>query len=131
MPEVENEERVFDKVIALQGVVVPRLMYAGPMLGGRHAIATSDCGQTLDVWAESASAEAKAIVGADARAKLRRLHEAGVLHRDIKAQNIGVDKNNTVRLFDLALSTDLEDVDSALAVAEREALDTELRYLGA
>jgi hypothetical protein len=84
VPEVENEERVFDMVIALQGDVVPRLLYSGPMIGGRHAIATQDCGQTLDEWAENASAQDKAIVGAEARAKLRRLHEAGVLHRDIR-----------------------------------------------
>jgi serine/threonine protein kinase len=114
----------------LQDNVIPTLVYAGPMIGGRYAIATSDCGQTLDVWAENASVEDKAMVGAEVRAKLRLLHEAGVLHRDIKAQNIAVSKDNAVRLFDLALSTDLEDVDSALAVAEREALDAELRYVG-
>jgi hypothetical protein len=101
VPEVQNEERVFDKVIALQGDVVPRLLYSGPMIGGRHVIATWDRGQTMDAWAENASAQDKAIVGAEARVKLRRLHEAGVLHRKIKAQNIAVDKdNNTVRLID-------------------------------
>jgi serine/threonine protein kinase len=82
------------------------------------------------VWAQHASAEDKARVGAEVRDKLRRLHEAGILHRDIKAQSNAVDKDSIVRLFDLSLSTDLDDVDCALAVAERKALDAELRHVG-
>jgi hypothetical protein len=132
VPEVENEERVFDTVIALQGDVVPRLLYSGPMIGGRHVIASQDCGQTmldLDAWADNASAQDKIIVGAEARTKLRRLYEAGVLLRKIKAQNIVVDKNNnTVRLIDLALLTDLAAVDTAEVITERAEMDGELRY---
>jgi hypothetical protein len=129
--EVQNEERVFDKLEDVQGDVVPRLVYAGQMFGGRHAIATSDCGQTIDVWAETAAPDALAAVGAQARAKLRKLHQVGVLHKDIKAGNITVDSNNTVRFIDLAFARDLHDPDSPEAVGERAVLDMELRGIGA
>jgi predicted Ser/Thr protein kinase len=131
VPELKNEMRMYEKLSALQGDVLPNLVYAGPMLAGRTAIATSDCGVPLDEWAKTASPEDLAIVAAEARRKLRKLHDAGVLHGDIKPLNIAVDCDRKVSLIDLAFALELGGANAPEAEAEREALDAELRYIGA
>jgi tRNA A-37 threonylcarbamoyl transferase component Bud32 len=130
--EMLNEERVYSKLkqYNLQGDIVPELVYAGPMLGCRHAIATSDCGQTLDAWAKTATPAQIYDASVEARMKLRKLHEVGgVLHGDVTAQNITVDSDGKVFLIDLAFATHLDDPESSEAMKEREELEVELGWL--
>jgi predicted Ser/Thr protein kinase len=130
-PELENEMFMYEKLSELQGDVLPQLIYAGPMLAGRTAIATSDCGVPLCEWAETASSEDLEIVAEEARDKLRKMHEAGVLHGDIKSVNLTVGHDRKVSLIDLAFASELQDAGGVEAVEERDALDAVLSEIGA
>jgi tRNA A-37 threonylcarbamoyl transferase component Bud32 len=110
---------------------VPRLVYAGAMLEGRSAIATSDCGVSLDDWVESATALQVEAVVSEAKQKLRRLHEAGVLHGDIRTQNITVDLEGKVLFINLSFATDLTDPDASEAREEHLVLEEVCQTLGA
>jgi tRNA A-37 threonylcarbamoyl transferase component Bud32 len=129
-PKIENEKRVYEKLKELQGDVVPRLVYAGPMLGGRSAIATSDCGLSLDEWAKTATSTEFDAVATEARVKLRRLHDAGVLHGDVRSQNITIDKARKVSIIDFGFATELSGEDERPAEEECSALEGDLTLLG-
>ena len=51
---------------------------------------------------------------------VRRLHAAGILHLDLKLENVAVDENFGVRILDFGLARYVDDVPGIILNCERE-----------
>jgi serine/threonine protein kinase len=80
-------------------------------------------GKTLDqvIADEKLSAERMADIGAQVAAGLAYAHERGILHRDVKPQNIMVMEDGRVKILDFGLA---KKTDVALRKADGQQLDT-------
>ena len=74
-------------------------------------------GQTLRAWLDEAPRELDEVVGVllEAGRALAHAHDAGVVHRDFKPENVMVDRAGHARVIDFGLALATEQIDAALA----------------
>ena len=97
MPEMENEIEIYEHLIDLQGVMIPKLLLHGYWRGGMYCIGLSLCGRVPETLSDSQ--KRKVIESLDA------IHSYGILHNDIKKENILVDEDGSVWLIDFGFAT--------------------------
>eukprot|EP00515_Schizochytrium_aggregatum_P008490 CAMPEP_0202073612 /NCGR_PEP_ID=MMETSP0964-20121228/3141_1 /ASSEMBLY_ACC=CAM_ASM_000500 /TAXON_ID=4773 /ORGANISM="Schizochytrium aggregatum, Strain ATCC28209" /LENGTH=218 /DNA_ID=CAMNT_0048640723 /DNA_START=69 /DNA_END=725 /DNA_ORIENTATION=- len=123
LDELENEEIAYGRLEDVQGEAVPRLVSSGLFREGfLYGLTTSDGG----VDGNAVDTFTPAMVD-QAVAKLRMLHDRGVLHGDVRRANVLYDQaTDKVMLVDLAQARVLFDDDGDAALfcqdAEREVL---------
>ena len=107
-------ERFRREAVIAQGLVHPNLAPVYDTLedDGRHAIVMRfvegrTISQLLREHGPFPEIEA-ARIAAEACAGLARLHESGVLHRDVKSANLMLEPNGTVVLVDLGIAKTME-----------------------
>ena len=81
----------------LQGKSIPRLVLYGYWEGGMYCIGLSLCGTVPDALSESQKQSLLSTLDA--------IHNRGIMHNDIKKENILVDENGTVFLIDFGFAT--------------------------
>jgi hypothetical protein len=97
IPELENEIEIYECLIDLQGAMIPKLLLHGYWEGGMYCIGLSLCGTVPETLSNSQKRKVMEIIHA--------IHSNGILHNDIKKENILVDEDGTVRLIDFAFAT--------------------------
>jgi serine/threonine protein kinase len=101
---LEREVQVFQRLQNLQGTVIPRFFRYGMLWDWLHLIAMENCGEPLH------EAEIAGHAGR-IRELVQALHDKGVLHGDIRRDNILKDGKGNVRLIDFSHSKFKEDED--------------------
>ena len=136
LERLRRERDTYDRLTSLQGDTVPAMVWSGDLLEGMvWAVATEYSGQPLDKLAEAGSLAPH--TANSARRALRRLHESGVLHGDVRLAQFVVDEHGRVRVLDFELARwreeeqDLSDEAwNELCAEENEALAKLLGSVG-
>jgi predicted Ser/Thr protein kinase len=95
--ELRHEIQMYRMLSDLQGKSIPRLVLHGYWEGGLYCIGFSLCGTVPDALSES---QKQSLLST-----LDTIHNRGIMHNDIKKENILVDENGTVFLIDFGFAT--------------------------
>lgn len=129
---VEHEASVYERLKVLQGDLIPKVVYAGP-LGFSFAadapplpqfgLITEFAGRSLREVLDSCASQRKRCDELLARAKatLKVLHELSLLHGDVRLDNFLVSSADRVQVIDFEQSSFCADK-SAGELADMEAL---------
>lgn len=103
--ELQAEARHYDLLRTLQGDVIPRLVFAGFAEKEWFVLASSFVGQRTfkDVLEKGCDSKDRAMYEA-AREKLQRMHGLGLLHNDLRPENIVLDDKDNPVFVDLSFS---------------------------
>jgi serine/threonine protein kinase len=97
VPEILNEVCAYDRLSHLQGTSIPRLLFHGLIEEVLYCIGLSLCGAVPETL--TAGQKQMLLHGLD------EIHKAGLLHNDIKVDNILVDEHGVARLIDFGFAS--------------------------
>jgi predicted Ser/Thr protein kinase len=97
LAELQHEIEIYRLLSDLQGRFIPKLVLHGYWEGGMYCIGFSLCGTVPEALSESQKQSVLSIIDA--------IHDRGIIHNDIKKENILVDENGMVYLIDFGLAT--------------------------
>jgi len=97
LAELNHEIEIYCLLSDFQGIFIPRLVLHGYWEGGMYCIGFSLCGTVPEALSETQKQFVLSIIDA--------IHDRGVLHNDIKKENILVDENGMVYLIDFGFAT--------------------------
>jgi predicted Ser/Thr protein kinase len=97
LDELQNEIEMYRLLSDLQGRCIPKLVLHGYWEGGMYFIGFSPCGTVPKTLSQSQKQSVMSIVDA--------IHDRGIIHNDIKKENILVDENGRVYLIDFGFAT--------------------------
>ena len=97
LAELHNEIEIYRLLSDLQGKSIPKLVLHGYWEGGMYCIGFSLCGTVPDALSESQKQSLLSTLDA--------IHNRGIMHNDIKKENILVDENGAVFLIDFGFAT--------------------------
>jgi serine/threonine protein kinase len=89
--------QIYHLLSDLQGKCIPKLVLHGYWEGGMYCIGFSLCGTVPEELSETQKQSVLSSIDA--------IHDRGVLHNDIKKENILVDENGRVYLIDFGFAT--------------------------
>jgi predicted Ser/Thr protein kinase len=95
--ELQHEIEMYRLLSDLQGIIIPKLVLHGYWEGGMYCIGFSLCGTVPKTLTESQKQSVLSSIDA--------IHRRGILHNDIKKENILVDENGKVYLIDFGFAT--------------------------
>jgi hypothetical protein len=97
LAELHNEIEIYRLLSDLQGRFIPKLVLHGYWEGGMYCIGFSLCGTVPEALSESQKQSVLSNIDA--------IHNRGIIHNDIKKENILVDENGNVVLIDFGFAT--------------------------
>ncbi|KAL5036660.1 hypothetical protein RTP6_004202 [Batrachochytrium dendrobatidis] len=97
LAELHNEIEIYCLLSDLQGRFIPKLVLHGYWEGGMYCIGFSLCGTVPEALSESQKQSVLSNIDA--------IHKLGIIHNDIKKENILVDENGMVYLIDFGFAT--------------------------
>jgi serine/threonine protein kinase len=97
LSELHNEIVMYHILSDLQGVAIPRLVLHGYWEGDMYCIGFSLCGSVPETLSDFQKQSILTSIDA--------IHARGIVHNDIKKENILVDENGTVVLIDFGFAT--------------------------
>ena len=97
LSELHHEIEIYRLLSDLQGRFIPKLVLHGYWEGGMYCIGFSLCGTVPKALSESQKQSALSIIDA--------IHNRGIIHNDIKTENILIDENGLVYLIDFGFAT--------------------------
>jgi serine/threonine protein kinase len=112
LSELKNEVEIYDSLSDLQGKATPTLVHYGYWEGGMFCLGFSLCGNVPTRLSDSQKQKLLDYIDA--------IHTRGILHNDIRKENILVDDNGQVYLIDFAFAT--RDSDPYAQEKERKML---------
>jgi serine/threonine protein kinase len=110
LAELQHEVQIYQMLSDLQGKSIPRLVSYGYWEGGLYCIGFSLCGSVPKALSES---QKQSVLSS-----LEAIHQRGIIHNDIKKENLLVDENGTVYLIDFGFAT----LDSCRETQQKEML---------
>jgi hypothetical protein len=110
LSELLHEVLIYQTLSDLQGESIPEVLFHGYLEGILYCVGFSVCGRVPDIMSEVQKAALFNVLG--------KVHELGILHNDIKKENILVDENGRPFLIDFGFSA----VASSLQGRENERL---------
>lgn len=113
LDELHNEIEIYRLLSDLQGRCIPKLVLHGYWEGGMYCIGFSPCGTVPKTLSESQKQSVMSSVDA--------IHDRGIIHNDIKKENILVDENGRVYLIDFGFAT-LNSCEDARQVEKNQML---------
>jgi predicted Ser/Thr protein kinase len=97
LAELHNEIEIYRLLSDLQGRLIPKLVLHGYWEGGMYCLGFSLCGSVPKALSESQKQSVLSSIDA--------IHKLGIIHNDIKKENILVDENGMVYLIDFGFAT--------------------------
>jgi serine/threonine protein kinase len=97
LPELLNEVSVYEQLADLQGNGIPRLFCHGSVEEVLYCVGVSVCGTVANGF--TLKQRQKLLE------TLESIHQAGILHNDIKKDNIVVDESGNPYIIDFGFST--------------------------
>ncbi|KAJ1500795.1 Serine/threonine-protein kinase pkn5 [Coelomomyces lativittatus] len=97
LAELQHEIQIYQMLSDMQGKSIPRLVLHGYWEGGLYCIGFSLCGTVPDALSKSQKESLLSTLDA--------IHNRGIMHNDIKKENILVDENGMVYLIDFGFAT--------------------------
>ncbi|KAI8899605.1 hypothetical protein BC833DRAFT_638956 [Globomyces pollinis-pini] len=97
LAELHNEIEIYRLLSDLQGRFIPKLVLHGYWEGGMYCIGFSLCGTVPEALSES---QKQSVLSS-----IDTIHKLGIIHNDIKKENILVDENGMVYLIDFGFAT--------------------------
>jgi predicted Ser/Thr protein kinase len=97
LSELQHEIQIYGMLEDLQGKCIPRVVLHGYWEGGLYCIGFSLCGAVPTTLSESQKQSVLSTLDA--------VHNRGIIHNDIRKENLLVDENGTVYLIDFGFAT--------------------------
>ena len=97
LSELHHEIEIYRLLSDLQGRFIPKLVLHGYWEGGMYCIGFSLCGTVPKALSESQKQSVLSCIDA--------IHNRGIIHNDIKKENILIDENGLVYLIDFGFAT--------------------------
>ena len=97
LQELLNEVSVYEQLSGLQGNGIPRFFFHGFVEDVLYCVGVSICGTVANEFTEQQKRKLLET--------LKSIHEAGILHNDIKKENILIDKSGNPYIIDFGFST--------------------------
>jgi predicted Ser/Thr protein kinase len=113
LAELHNEIKMYRLLSDLQGRFIPKLLLHGYWEGGLYCIGFSLCGTVPTSLSESQKQTVLSTIDT--------IHDRGIIHNDIKKENILVDENGMVYLIDFGFAT-LNSCEDARQVEKNQML---------
>ncbi|KAJ3268229.1 hypothetical protein HDV01_003248 [Terramyces sp. JEL0728] len=114
LEEMQNEVGIYKQLSDLQGDCIPVLAFQGYLANKWYCIGFSVCGTTTNLN-ELTNEKQQQLLDA-----LDKIHERGILHNDIKKQNVLLDENGGVFIIDFGFAT--QDISIEKQESERREL---------
>jgi len=97
LPELLNEVSVYEQLSVLQGNGIPRFVCHGFVEEVLYCVGVSICGTVANGFTEQQKQKLLET--------LKSIHEAGILHNDIRKENILIDEYGNPHIIDFGFST--------------------------
>ena len=97
LPELLNEVSIYQELSELQGNGIPKLFCHGYLEDVLYFVGVSICGSVPETLTEQQKQKL--------HNTLENIHKAGILHNDIKKENILVDEDGNPSIIDFGFST--------------------------
>ena len=97
LPELLNEVSVYEQLSGLQGNGIPRFICHGVFEEVLYCVGVSICGTVANGFTEQQKQKLLET--------LKSIHEAGILHNDIRKENILIDESGNPYIIDFDFST--------------------------